>query len=189
MTVRLAPPRVLVESGARSQVHEALCWGLVERMEGSGRGHDIAWLMWGGPHVGEHAVRTEMFGFSLEQLEETRRALEHVIDGPEFAEQAKEECRRALEIVARAEMLLGKRPVEVWSRDQHPDWIGLRKEPWNVSIGRYSGKVKLSRRMREHGPYEHVSSTKIKAEDDDEMVGDAEAWAEREILKFRVQEE
>jgi hypothetical protein len=73
------------------------------------RPYDPVQCMWGTTSTGE--LDTEKFGFSLEQLDETRRVLGDIVDmvdDPIVDDRPTAECRRALEVVEFArELLLG----------------------------------------------------------------------------------
>lgn len=97
-------PRVLVGPGERAQVFEALYWGMPERR--GDQAYDPVQCMWGTASSGQIAIETENFGFSLEQLDETRRVLCDMIEDPVFTESAVLECRRALRVVEFARGLL-----------------------------------------------------------------------------------
>lgn len=98
--------RICIGPGERALVYDALYWGMPERR--GDRPYDPVQCMWGGAGSGELAIDTEKFGFSLDQLDETRQVLAAMVDDPVFTENATAECRRALEVVDFArEILLG----------------------------------------------------------------------------------
>jgi len=97
-------PRVCIGPGERALVFEALYWGMPERR--GDRAYDPVQCMWGSASSGELAIDTERFGFSLEQLDETRRVLTDMVEDPLFTIAATRECWRALEVVEFARRLL-----------------------------------------------------------------------------------
>lgn len=97
-------PRVCIGPGERAVVFEALYWGMPERR--GDQAYDPLQCMWGSASSGELAIDTEKFGFSLEQLDETRRVLTDMVEDPLFTIAATRECAEALRVVDFARDLL-----------------------------------------------------------------------------------